>query len=168
MPPTLNRSGLIILWVALLLGSTWVFRGVLDSQNNPNQRPQTISHDDGSQSLVLKRNRLGHYVATGSINNHNVSFLLDTGATRVSIPADLADMMGLQRGTSMMSQTANGSVTVYSTLLKSVRLGNIEIQNVSASINPGMTGMEVLLGMSFLRHLQMLQQGDQMFLQLMP
>ncbi len=168
MPPTLSRSGLLVLWIALLLAITWVFKGVLDSQNNPNRRPQVISHNDGSESLVLKRNRFGHYMASGQIEERNVVFLLDTGATRVSIPADLANEIGLQRGSAMQSQTANGVVTVYSTLLKSVRLGNIEIRNVSASINPGMDGEEVLLGMSFLRHLQMLQQGDQLFLQVMP
>jgi predicted flap endonuclease-1-like 5' DNA nuclease len=39
-------------------------------------------------SVVLRRNRMGHYVARGSINGAPVTFLLDTGATAVALPLD--------------------------------------------------------------------------------
>ena len=57
----------------------------------------------------------------------------------------------------MQAQTANGVVTTYRTRLTSVALGTIAISNVRAHINPGMTGDEVLLGMSFLRDLELTQ-----------
>jgi aspartyl protease family protein len=55
------------------------------------------------------------------------------------------------------AETANGRVSVDYTLLDSVRLGGIEMQNVEALITPGMAGDSVLLGMSFLQHLQLSQ-----------
>ena len=45
------------------------------------------------------------------------------------------------------------------TVLDSVQLGNIALDRVRASINPGMQGNEVLLGMSFLRELELMQRG---------
>ena len=51
--------------------------------------------------------------------------------------------------------TANGRIEVYSTLLREVNLGGI---------NPHMPGDEVLLGMSFLKHLDFSQRSDQLLL----
>jgi len=91
-----------------------------------------------------------------------VTFLLDTGATAVSVPAGLAKRLGLQAGRPVTAMTANGTVTTYATQLHSVRLGNIERHGVRAHINPGMKGHEVLLGMSFLRDLDFRQQDGQL------
>ena len=63
-----------------------------------------------------------------------------------------------------MSQTANGLVKSYSTMLDSVSIGNLELNNIRASVIPGMPGGEVLLGMSFLKHLEMVQKGNQLTL----
>jgi len=53
-------------------------------------------------------------------------------------------------------------VEVYATRLDTVALGEIELTNVAASINPAMLGSEVLLGMSFLRHLELVQRDGQL------
>jgi aspartyl protease family protein len=102
---------------------------------------------------------MGHYVASGTLNGEPVVFLIDTGATNVAVPARLAKALKLKRGAAMRSQTANGAVTTYQTRIDEVRLGSIVMHNVRASINPGMDGNEVLLGMSFLRHLELRQRG---------
>ena len=109
---------------------------------------------------MLKRNRLGHYVAPGKINNQPVTFLLDTGATAVSVPANVANNIGLTRGRSITVGTANGNIEVYQTTLKSVQLGNITLHEIRGNINPYMDGDTVLLGMSFMRHLELTQRGD--------
>jgi len=58
-------------------------------------------------------------------------------------------------------ETANGTLTGYAPGLRSVRLANIQQQDVQAIINPGMQAEdEVLLGMSFLKHLELIQRGD--------
>jgi aspartyl protease family protein len=142
---------------------TMVFNNLLDEQRNPNTDPQT-SKNGTTAEVVLKRNRYGHYVATGAINDHPVEFLLDTGASDVSVPQDLAERLGLKKGPEVRFETANGSVNGYMTNLDQVQLGDIRLHQVRASINPGMSGDSVLLGMSFLRHIEFTQRGDSMTL----
>lgn len=150
---------IIGMWLLLLALLIMFFSNILKRQNNPNQ--QLLSDQDAGNTVVsLKRNKYGHYVANGMINGEPVTFMLDTGATDVAVPAQLADKLGLQRGRRQRYQTANGSVTAYTTVLEQVRLGNIRVRNVRASINPEMHSQEILLGMSFLKQLQFSQRGN--------
>lgn len=147
-------------WIVLLALLTLLFNNILDKQNNPNQALEGRVVGDGRE-VTLERNRAGHYVADGSINGIEVVFLLDTGATDVALSSQLARRLGLPRGLPVTIQTANGTVTGYATRLQSVRLANIELHNVTATINPAMQAEdEVLLGMSFLKHLEMSQRGN--------
>lgn len=150
----------LAMWIVVLALMTLFFQNWQEKQINPNQQAALISADDGGRELVLQRNRYGHYVASGHINQQPVVFLLDTGASDISVPETLARQIGLRRGTAMQYQTANGSITVYATTLAEVDLGGIVLQQVRASINPNMQGNEVLLGMSFLKHLEFTQRGD--------
>ncbi len=150
---------IIGMWVLLLALLIMFFSHTLKRQNNPNQ--QLLSEQDAGNAVVsLKRNKYGHYVANGMINGEPVTFMLDTGATDVAVPGQLARQLGLQRGRRQLYQTANGSVTAYTTVLEQVRLGDIRVRNVRASINPDMHGQEILLGMSFLKQLEFSQRGD--------
>jgi len=97
-----------------------------------------------------------------------VTFLLDTGATDVVIPAQLAESAGLQPGQAMRAMTANGLVTVYSTTIPTLHLGDITLYDVRASINPGMQGDTVLLGMSALRQVEFTQRADTLTLRTLP
>lgn len=151
-------------WVLALALLTWVFAGWLDIQRNPNQHAQTHMLD-GMRVLTLERNRHGHYHATGQINGRQVEFMVDTGATTVAVPASLEQRLGLQRQAPVSTETANGTVTAYLTRLDSVRVGNIEVREVKATIHPQLEGSEVLLGMSFLKHLDFSQRGDSLVLQ---
>ena len=157
---SLGKSMIYASWVILLALLTLLFNNILDKQHNPNQalQGQTVG---GISEVSLERNRDGHYVANGTINGVEVVFLVDTGATDVAVSPALANQLQLQRGLPVAIQTANGEVTGYTTRLRSVTLGNIEQQNVAATINPGMqVEDEVLLGMSFLKHLEIIQKGN--------
>ena len=121
---------------------------------------QASADGRGNIQVTLQRNRAGHYLAGGQINGQPVVFLLDTGATDVAVPETLANRLGLERKYRSVSRTANGNVTIWSTRLDSVNLGGILRRNVRASILPNMAGNEVLLGMSFLKHLELVQRGD--------
>lgn len=147
-------------WVLALGLLSWVFAGLEERENNPNQSIASQRLDDGGKLITLQRNRQGHYVADGFINGKRVTFLLDTGASDISVPGELADKLGLQRGPAQQYHTANGTITGYLTRLDSVRLGDIELENVRASINPREQGDELLLGMSFLKNLDFTQRGD--------
>ncbi len=147
-------------WILLLLLLTAVFNGLLEQQRNPNQMVETRMTDGGVLETTLKRNRQGHYVATGKINGTLVEFLMDTGATTISIPTGVANRLDLEVGPSAPVYTANGTIYVRLTRLDEVQLGSVKLRQVSANINPHMGGDSVLLGMSFLRDLEFSQRGD--------
>lgn len=156
-----GRWMLLAGWLIFIVLLAWLFQSILQKQFNPNAEITTASVQ-GGREIVLKRNRAGHYVATGTINGHEVVFLLDTGATSVAVPGVLADHLGLPRGMELISQTANGDAQAWSTQIDTVALGGIQLNDVRASILPGMSGDEVLLGMSFLKHLELVQRGDEL------
>jgi aspartyl protease family protein len=160
----LGKGMIYAAWICALGLLTLFFNHFLDKQYNPNQQLTTRANQQGSHDVILQRNRSGHYVASGTINDNPVVFFLDTGATVVSIPAHIADELNLQRGAPILSSTANGTITTYRTQLDSIALGPIELHQVRASINPYMLENEILLGMSFLKHLEFTQRGDIMIL----
>jgi aspartyl protease family protein len=167
--PDSTRRGLAkgmhyMTWIVLLALLTVYFNDFVGEQRNPNQHLTLV--ESGSGEVVLSRNRAGHYVAPGLINGERVTFLLDTGATRVSVPEHLASRLGLRRGAEQKTMTANGTISVYATELERVQLGGIELRDVPASINPFMPEDTVLLGMSFMQHLEMVQRDGQLTLRI--
>jgi aspartyl protease family protein len=153
--------GMIIAMWALIFGLlAFLFQDVLETQHNPNQQINAYITENNTRELTLERNHYGHYVANGLINDQDVTFMLDTGATDVSIPAKVADRIGLKRGVKMFYQTANGRAAVFATKINNISIGNIELTNVRATINPNVDDMEVLLGMSFLKELEFTQRGN--------
>ncbi len=152
--------------IALILGialMTIFFGGALERQRNPNQNPESAMNAE-SIEVNLKRNRQGHYVVSGTINNRPVEFLLDTGATLVVVPEAMANQLQLKRGRRAQAMTANGPVTVYATSIDQLKVGEIVLYNVRASINPGMSPPAVLLGMSALGQVEFIQAGDSLTL----
>lgn len=166
-----KRMGLgmmVIAWVLALGFGAWLFGDLLDRQVNPNQTLATRYGDGGVREVALKRNKYGHYVTSGEINGRPVTFMLDTGATGVALSSGLARSLGLQRGPAFRSRTANGDVLSYATRLDSVAVGGIVLHDVPASIVTGMDMDEVLLGMTFLKHLEFTQRGDTLTLRQYP
>lgn len=157
----LGRGMIVVAWLALL-GVLWsAFDAYLARRDHPNRNLATQA---GGGELVLKRNRAGHYVAPGTINGQAVIFLLDTGATEVSVPAHLGEALGLSPGAAATVMTANGAVTVRATLIDTLGLGPFVLRDVRAHLNPGAGDDQVLLGMSALRYLEFTQRGDTLIL----
>jgi len=158
-PNKLGRLMTLFAWALLLVLLAVLFSDLLERQVNPNRNViGTVDADE--RRVELKRNRQGHYVSNGRINGRPVTFLLDTGATDVSVPAVVAERLGLQRGYASQAQTASGVITVYATRLETVEIGTIVLHDVRAHINPHMHDRHILLGMSFLKQLEFRQQGD--------
>lgn len=155
-------------WILVAGVLAFAFNHYLDRQNNPNQEVQSRVTDDLVNEVILLRNRAGHYVATGKINGRTANFLLDTGATTVSVPAELASELGLERGPRIRTSTANGIINTYATTLTQVSLGDIVLHDVRASINPYMSSNEVLLGMAFLKQIELVQKGNTLTLRQYP
>ncbi len=159
----LGHKFIIAMWIALMIMVFFLFNKLLERDYNPNQQV-LMQNRDKQRVVILKRNRYGHYVTQGEINNHSVTFMLDTGASDISIPDKIAKKLKLSYGQERQYQTANGTITANLTTLESVSIGNIKLQNVRASINPKMDHDEILMGMSFLKYIEFTQRGDTLIL----
>jgi aspartyl protease family protein len=107
-------------------------------------------------------------VSSGQINGVPVTFLLDTGATDVAIPSSVAREASLEPGFATLASTANGVITVYSTEVDELTLGNIYLHNIAASITPSLGGDTILLGMSALKQVEFTQRGSTLTLRQLP
>lgn len=157
----ISRAGITMTVVAWLLFFVILYAGfehLIWQRINPNQNI-TTSVIDQQKQIVLQRNTYNHYVTSGTINEHKVTFLLDTGASDVAIPASVADRIGLSKGRAIMVKTANGNARAYRTRLDSVAIGEIKLYDLNATILPNITGDEILLGMNFLKHFEIIQKG---------
>lgn len=150
-------------WILGFLLLALVFSKILERQSNPNQSISTLQTAD-FQEVVLIRNRNGHYKFDGEINRHQVTFLVDTGATITAIPGELQRELGLKAGPATSVSTANGLTTAYLTRLDQLSIGDIELFDVNASIIPGMGVDEILLGMNVLKHFELVQRGNELII----
>ena len=121
--------------------------------------------ESSGQQIVLSAGSGGHFVSSGSINGRAVRFLVDTGATFISMSQAEAQNLGLdyRNGQRSWANTANGPVQVYRVSLASVRLGDVQVYNVDATVVP-MPMEFVLLGNSFLTRFQMKRENEIMTL----
>lgn len=166
-PPPMSKTFLVVGWVVVIGLLTLVAGQWEEREFNPNQQPVTKFDAAGSTEVVLQRNRYGHYVVSGLINGQEVTLLLDTGATYVSVPENMADSLGLKKMARGQSNTANGLVSTYLTRIDRLSIGAIELYDVMASINPGMNhDSSILLGMSVLKNIEFTQRGDELTLRL--
>src|SRR5690625_6225984 len=92
------------------------------------------------------------------MNDRPVRLLVDTGSTLVSVPANLVGELGLERTVPVGLETAAGPVSGWMTRAGQVQLGDIVRHDVAVAISPANSDT-VLLGMSFLRHLDLDKQG---------
>lgn len=149
----LNKWMVFAGW-AILLGCLYLlFDGLLKFQNNPNQNLQA-QWINGHQEVMLQANHQHQYVFNGQINNYPVTFLVDTGATTITIPLDMRKRLGLPQGMQGFASTANGTVTIYDTHIQSLKIGSIELTHLDGALTKGLNGQnQVLLGMNALKQL---------------
>lgn len=106
----------------------------------------------------------GMYQASGSINGYSVDLLVDTGASTVALNAETARRLGIdyENAPPVVVRTASGMETAYRVQLDRVQLGDIYQRNVSAVVIDGPEPSRALLGMSFLRELDIDHRGDRL------
>jgi aspartyl protease family protein len=123
----------------------------------------------GGEQIVLTAASGGHFFSDGSINGKAVRFLVDTGATNISMSQAEAERIGLKfrDGQRALSNTANGLIPVHRVSLNVVRVGDVQIYNVDATVVPSQMD-HVLLGNSFLTRFQMKRENDTLTLDKRP
>jgi aspartyl protease family protein len=120
----------------------------------------------GGNRIVLPVSSGGHFMTQGAINGRAVTFMVDTGATNVSMSAADAQRIGLDftKGQPVRMNTANGLAQGYRVRLNSVRVGDVEIYDVDAIVTQEPMPF-ILLGNSFISRFSMRLDADQMVLE---
>ncbi|WP_353739423.1 TIGR02281 family clan AA aspartic protease [Accumulibacter sp.] len=129
------------------------------------QNVASQSSAGGGGKATLTADGRGHFVTTGNVNGTTVRFLVDTGATMISLGASEARRIGLDtsKGPTAFVNTANGQAVVTHVKLDTVRVGEIVINNVDAVVHQQEMPF-ALLGMSFLNRMEMQRDGQTMTL----
>ena len=120
---------------------------------------------DGSGKVILTADSQGHFVTNGTVNGASVRFLVDTGATLISLGASDARRIGIDasKGQRGITNTANGQAQVSKVKLDTVRVGDVTLHNVDALVHQNDLPV-ALLGMSFLNRMEMQRDGGTMTL----
>lgn len=143
----LGALGIVLVWLAAG-GALW--GGFQWMQAHERRALQPYSPSSGE--LLIARQRDGHFYVPGEVNRVPVLFLVDTGASAVSISEALARQAGLPEGRAVTLRTANGERPGRLVQDVPVKVGPITLNNVS--VVTGLTGLpagQALLGQSFLR-----------------
>jgi aspartyl protease family protein len=123
--------------------------------------PAPAGHQQtGANSLILPAGRDGHVMIDAVVNGVPVRFLVDTGATLVTLNPKDAAAAGVGGGLSysLNFETANGRTRAAPITLREVRIGQLEIDDVNGAVveNARLS----LLGQSFLNRLQGYEMRD--------
>ncbi len=116
--------------------------------------------------VVLSAGSGGHFFGVAQINGVSVRFVVDTGASNVVMGVAQAEQLGInyRAGQRVSVNTANGVALAYQAALDSVRVGEVEVFHVDATVVPASVPI-VLLGNSFLGRFQMRQENDLLVLE---
>ena len=125
------------------------------------QRVATSPQDHDSSAgwydeLAIRPGHRGHYFVDAAVNGVTVRFLVDTGASMVLLTPQDARRLHLtpdRLDFSETYQTANGTARGAPVMLRQIRIGQLAVHHVEASVSEAPLPIS-LLGMSFLGQLQ--------------
>jgi len=110
--------------------------------------------------MIIKAQGGGHFFVDGKVNGHQLRFLIDTGATTVSLPASMQKNAKLVCKQDVMVDTANGKSKNCVTTIAELRFGDYTIKNIVATLAPNLT--QPLLGMNVLSRYRIEQSKQEM------
>lgn len=150
----------LVIWLAVV-GALYL---VFSTQLQP--RVATAAGSEAARGdVVIPRSRDGHYYVAGSINGHPVSFLVDTGASTITVSQAFARQASLPTGIPTQFQTAGGTITGETVSGLTVEVAGIVISGMSVGVGLRTSDQQIaLLGQNFLRQVEMAQAADQVIL----
>jgi aspartyl protease family protein len=130
------------------------------TQVNKSPPSKAIEAKSASAPLSLKQHESGHYFVDGAINGKPLVFVVDTGASVVSLPRNEASAAGIACGKTALMETANGRTEACTSVIPELRFGHFLLKNVESMIVPNLS--QPLLGMNILRHFKIAQDNGEM------
>lgn len=142
----------LLAWLSLM--------GLLTLYFHTRNQPSVTANGE----LLLRADQSGHYRLEGAINGQPVQLLLDTGATRITIPQQVAERLGLTAYGNSQVNTAAGQIRVGNGTIETLAMGPLTLYDLGIFINPAADGDEVLVGMNALGRLELVQKERQLLL----
>ena len=143
-------------WLLIFVGVV----ALVTSWQDIRQSGQSMSFQKSENgSIIIPKEVDGHYHLTLTINDRDIDFLVDTGASDVVLTRQDAARVGFDPdrldywGT---ANTANGTVRLATVRLGTVRLGDILDENIRASVNHAPMEKS-LLGMRYLSRFNVIE-----------
>ncbi len=156
----ISRSVIILFWLSIcLLFGYLIHRGLHLGQGGIKESIVT----DKYRRIIIKADGYHYYRFIGKINGYPTTFLVDTGANRLTIPSALAKKMKLMPEKQISVDTVNGRVIGHLATVRKIELGPIVLMNRPAVIVPDKSNY-VLLGMSVLKDLEFYQKDGYLIL----
>ncbi len=162
------RNVAVLLAACLLLlgvmnwGSDRVTEPAHEQSRNTGSAPAQISRTTVTGAeIIIPAGRNGHFLIDAEVEEVEIQFLVDTGATQVILTLEDAERLGYGVETLEFSdrfQTANGTISGAPLVLSELRIGDLEIEDVRASVIRAPMSTS-LLGMSFLKRLESFEVG---------
>ncbi len=113
-----------------------------------------------AKPLALKQHGSGHYFVEGAINGKALVFVVDTGASVVSLPDSDASAAGIVCKNTALMDTANGVTEACTAVIPELRFGHFVVKDADSMIVPNLS--QPLLGMNILRQFKIAQDNGEM------
>ncbi len=111
---------------------------------------------EGSDAVAIMRNADGHFAVRAGVDGVQMTMLVDTGASLVTLTPEDAAAIGIDAATlhfTMPIQTANGLIQAAPITIRQISIGSIGRSDIKALVAPPGALEQSLLGMSFLNSL---------------
>ncbi len=151
-----GRFMFLFVWIIIFIGLFLFFYYQGDSKS----KVLIVSQHE----YVLTADASGNYFIQGRINDYPVEFLVDTGASLVAIPQQIADKLKISGRYPISLSTANGITTGSLTRLEQISFGAFTLYDIKAVIIPNRNDDTVLLGMNVLSHFNITQSKKKLIL----
>ena len=148
---------LIVMFWTVIMGGLYM---AMNHYLKPKQQVITATGD-----VIIPRSRDGHFYAQGTVNGSPANFMVDTGASLVTVSEQFSRTAAIPAGVPATFQTANGELSGRIVPDVPVTVGPISITGVRVAV--GLVGGDVenaLLGQSVLSKFDVVLQKDQMII----
>ncbi|MFZ3019819.1 MAG: TIGR02281 family clan AA aspartic protease [Gallionella sp.] len=110
--------------------------------------------------LVLRQRENGHYLLNGRIKGKTLTFMVDTGASAISLSRSAAMSAQIYCRDQILMRTANGSSSACTAIIPSLEFGPFRLKDVPAIIMPNLD--QPLFGMNILQNFRVEQENGEM------
>lgn len=117
------------------------------------------NEQSSNRALVLKQQG-NHYFVNGAVNGKGLTFVVDTGASVISLPRNFAYSANMSCQEQVKMQTANGASTGCTGIIARLKIGHFLLKDVPAMIAPNLN--QPLLGMNVLQQFRIEQDNGEM------